>query len=94
MQSSEPWAAPLDIRWVVGFTIRYQEALFSWEAPVSYVIWYAKSNLVWYIYVKLEVKDITVKTASQNFPLLKWQRSIIILRVNEDTGRQAGPHAR
>lgn len=56
-------------------------------------MWYAKNNLFLSFYLKLEVKDMLVKTASQDFPLLKWQRSIIILRVNEGICRQAGPHA-
>lgn len=54
-------------------------------------MWYAKNNLFLYFYLKLEAKDMLVKTASQDFPLLKWQRSII--RVSKGTGRQAGPHA-
>lgn len=79
----ELWASPLDIS---GGPFQLGRSSVKW-------MWYAKINLFLYFYLKLEVKDMLVKTASQDFPLLKWQRSIIILRVNEGTGRQAGPHA-
>lgn len=77
----------------MGFPIRYIRRPFPGGMLQCHMGCGMPKNLFVYFYLKLEVKDMLVKTASLDFPLLKWQRSIIILRVNKGTGRQAGPHA-